>query len=80
MSQVADDLADIRAFNARRGPRCSVAILMESLEPTISDKLTRALDDPTCQTKAIARWLGGQGFDLSHWQLQYHRRGDCACG
>ena len=80
MPQVADDLADIRALNARRGPRCSIAALIESMDLPLADKLTRALDDPTIQSKALARWLVQQGFDVSHWQLQYHRRGDCACG
>lgn len=80
MAQVADDLADIRAFNGRRGPQCSVAILIGTAETAIADKLLRALDDPTIQNKAISRWLSSLGYDVSHWQLQYHRRGDCSCG
>lgn len=76
---MTDDLADIRAYNGRRGPQCSVGIIVLA-QSAIADKLTRALDDPTIQSKAIARWLQAQGIDISHWQLQYHRRGDCSCG
>lgn len=80
MAEVADDLSDIRAYNSRRGPRCSVAVLMNSAPPLIADKVQRALEDPSLQTKAISRWLNDQGYEMSHWQMQYHRRGDCSCG
>jgi hypothetical protein len=80
MPTLADELADIKALNTRNGPRCGIATLMETCEPSMRETLMLALDDPTIQHKAIGRWLALKGIDLSHWTIAYHRRGDCACG
>jgi hypothetical protein len=84
-SEVADDLADIRALNARRGPRCQADIVISMLGDEDKDRLRRALDAPDIEAKAIYRWLTlapptGLGLSLSFYSFEHHTSGGCRCG
>lgn len=75
-------LEDVRR-GVRRGPSCSVYVLLSSLETSnasLRDQVQRALDDPsTYQSTSISRELKKRGHDISDFAVSRHRRGSCAC-
>lgn len=80
MAEVADDLADIRAHNAKPGPSCSTGIALSAMDPATRDKVFRAVADPTVENKAIVRWLATLGIDIPYESFKRHIRGECRCG
>ena len=81
MTEVADDLSDIRAFNQQRGPRCQAGIVLAAMDPVIRASVDRALGDPTIERIAIVRWLKDRhGIALSEHSFMGHTKGKCHCG
>jgi hypothetical protein len=81
MSQGADTLEDIRAFNQHHGPRCTTGIALNAMDPRVRDKVLRATQDPTIENKAIVRWLqDAHDIDMSVSSFQRHANGECRCG
>jgi hypothetical protein len=72
-------LADIAAQEPLKGPRCSVAILLDTLDAQDANDLRSALANPAYQGTSISRALKGRGINLSPHSLVRHRRGDCLC-
>jgi hypothetical protein len=80
MSEGADTLEDIRAFNSHQGPGCSGGRVINALPPETLDKLNRALATPDIQRRAVWRWLTALGHDLTWAKFEYHVKGGCSCG
>lgn len=77
--EVADDLADIRSLNSRRGPRCQTAVIFSAMDPKMLETVGRALQDPAIERRAIHRWLVAKGIPLSWYSFEHHTSGDCRC-
>ena len=81
MTEVADDLSAIRAFNHRRGPRCQAGIVLAAMDPAIKASVDRALADPTINRISIVLWLKDRhGIALSEHSFLGHTKGKCHCG
>jgi NTP pyrophosphatase (non-canonical NTP hydrolase) len=59
--------------------RCSVQILLDSMEPKDRADLETALEDVMIQSTIIARVLDRNGHKLKAPAIGRHRRGACAC-
>jgi hypothetical protein len=63
---------------AKHGPHCMVCKTLEIMSPKDSADLATALDDHSLYGTVIARTLKKSGYDISHYQIQRHRRRECA--
>lgn len=72
-------LADIQAEAAPRPTACSVAKVLEQLEPAEAKELEAALADDAITHTAITRVLNRRGFGMHDKRVAAHRRGACAC-
>ena len=73
-------LAEMRnAEDARRGPRCSVTVVLESMNDEDAADLRAALGDPTITGSVIARILRNRGHRITEQSVTRHRRGACLC-
>ena len=74
---LADRLQHAKA--ERKGPRCSVAKLMDRMPAQDREALQAALDDDQLEARAIWRALLAEGYDITDQPLGRHRRGICQC-
>lgn len=71
---------DVKASARRRGPRCSVGVMLDGLEPPNRYAIEQVLDDRGFQVPAILKALAGRIENPpSAWSLANHRRGKCGC-
>lgn len=74
------DLSEFEAAMPQRGPRCSMAILLRTLDTDRADKLQAALTAENITASAIARvlttWTGDK---WSIDRVTRHRSGSCRC-
>lgn len=63
----------------KKGPLCSVALLLTDLDDVDAATLVEALADPKVPATAIDRALLKEGHRMGAHNLQRHRRGDCSC-
>lgn len=59
--------------------RCSVVVILESMDESDAADLTSAMADPGISHVAIVRALDKRGFHLDDQALSRHRRNVCAC-
>jgi len=64
---------------ARKGPTCSVKLLLASMDEHERDTLIAAFDDETIQSRTIWRVLIDEGYEISDSPIGRHRRGLCLC-
>lgn len=77
---LAAEVAELVAAD-RHGPRCGVALLLDTLDPTDATELQQILTDPRGPSGSlIARALANRGYPVKAPTLQRHRRGLCGCG
>lgn len=74
---LADTLTD--AQKARRGPGCSLGLLLPLLDDRDRDGLLEALSSALVESTAIARSLQAHGHDISSQTVSRHRRHVCKC-
>ena len=72
-------LKDALAANSgtKKGPVCSVCIVISLMDEEDRADLQIALDDPVYTSMGIARAMKSEGYEVSGQTLQRHRRGDC---
>lgn len=63
----------------RRGPACSISVILAELDKDDRTALIEALTDPTVEHTAIRRVLVHNGFRVNINTVQRHRRGECLC-
>lgn len=63
----------------KKGPTCSVALLLTDLNDDDAAALIDALADPKVPGTAIERALLKEGHRMPAYNLQRHRRGLCSC-
>lgn len=73
-----NDLADPN-YRPQLGPSCTVAVLLETLEPKTAKTLKAALDNPHAPSTKIAQALQELGHRISVHVVQRHRRHQCRC-
>lgn len=61
----------------RKGPRCGVCLLLETLRGEDLAGLQRVLADPLAMSTSISRALIASGHAVRPQALQRHRRGEC---
>ena len=59
------------------GPQCSICKLLTELDAKDKADLQAALDDVSIYGTVIARALKKSGHEVTHYQVQRHRRRDC---
>ena len=64
-----------RARGGSPGPRCTVAVMLE----TLGDELAEAVDDESIPATAVEDEMRDRGYDLSEFSIRRHRRGRCRC-
>jgi hypothetical protein len=75
-----DDLDDIRALNQARGPSCMMGKVLAAMDPTVRDKLDRAIASPDIEMKSIVRWLAQRGIAIGYTTFRRHYAHECRCG
>lgn len=81
MPAVADDLADIRAYNQSRGPQCRAGLMFAAMDPELRRTVESAIADPTIEMKSIVRWLADKrGITIGYDSLSRHAKRECRCG
>jgi hypothetical protein len=74
-------LADIYEHNSvRRGPLCSVGLVIDALPKADQEDLRTALLDKNVKSTAIIKALRLRDIILADSTVNRHRRGLCACG
>jgi hypothetical protein len=63
----------------KKGPTCSVLILLGELNDDDAEALREALADPKVPGTAIQRALLKEGHRIGAYNIQRHRRGACTC-
>jgi hypothetical protein len=74
------DLDVIRAMSPTKGPRCTVARLLDELTEQDRATFLLALNDPDISDAALYRALENDGHTVARLPaLGKHRRGQCNC-
>lgn len=63
----------------RKGPPCTVALILAELDAKDRDVLEAVLTDKAVQGTTIARVLTAEGHRVASNTVQKHRRRECAC-
>lgn len=79
MSSLLDSLADPQ-YAPRRGPNCSVAVVMKQMPKDILEKFQAAMDNHSAPGTEIAKAVQELGYLVRADAIQRHRRGACRCG
>jgi hypothetical protein len=70
----------LRNMNAeRKGPPCTIGVLLEGMTKEDACALTEALADPALQSRAIWRALVAEGYEITDSPVTRHRKGLCLC-
>lgn len=66
----------------RKGPPCSVAVLLAEMPEAKAEAFAELLARPHASMPGsfIARAVREEGYYISGETVQRHRRGDCICG
>ena len=74
-------LDDIEAERTLKGPRCSIAVLLERLAPDDAEGLRAKLAEPpeVITHAAIGRVLRKRGHWMQDSTISRHRRRQCGC-
>ncbi len=74
-------LDEIQTENrVRKGPLCTVRLILEDLTAEDVDGLNQAMADLEVKTTAIRRALVARGFQVGDTSIARHRKGECLCG
>lgn len=60
-------------------PRCSVSVVLGSLDNKAAAQLLQAIMDASISGAAISTVMRDEGHDLSAFSVRRHRRRECAC-
>ena len=63
----------------RKGPPCSISVILAALDKDDRTALVEALTDATIEHTAIRRVLADNGFRVNINTVQRHRRRECLC-
>lgn len=74
---LADALHREKDEGIRKGPICSVCLLLLTLGESDRAALTAALDDPTLAHTQISRALKAEGYSVLPVTIGRHRKMDC---
>ena len=69
----------IQAKTPRKGPPCTVGLLLQFMTEDDKAALIAALADPSIESRTIWRVLVEEGHEISDTPIARHRRGMCLC-
>lgn len=72
-------LEEVAAARPRKGPPCTVAVILEALNDKDAADLRTLLRDKSVFSSTIATVLERRGHLVGDSSLQRHRRGKCEC-
>mgnify|MGYP007090086211 FL=1 len=67
-------------YRPRRGPNCSIALIIETADEATRELFAAALANPHAPGTDIAKAMAERGYPMPAHTLQRHRRGECRCG
>lgn len=76
-SNLSTHLRDQR--RPRKGPPCSISLIVAALGDDDRRALLDALDDPSVSSSTIWRALRANGIEVALTTIQRHRRKECLC-
>jgi len=68
-----------RETRTRKGPECTVGLLLAMMSKADRELLQRYLDDPTATHAGISRALRAEGHQIKDATVSRHRAGECYC-
>lgn len=68
-----------QAKTSRKGPPCTVGLLLEFMSDDDRTALVAALADPSIESRTIWRVLIDEGHEISDTPIGRHRNGVCQC-
>lgn len=68
-----------QAKTARKGPPCSMGLLLSFMTEVDRAALQAALADPSIESRTIWRVLVEEGHEISDTPIGRHRNGVCQC-
>lgn len=68
-----------QAKPARKGPPCTVGLLLDFMTKDDREALIAALADDSIESRTIWRVLIDEGHEISDTPINRHRRGLCQC-
>jgi hypothetical protein len=68
-----------QAKTARKGPPCTVGLLLSFMSKDDHAALVAALADPSIESRTIWRVLVEEGHEISDTPIGRHRKGMCLC-
>jgi hypothetical protein len=74
-----DNLADPK-YTYRKGPACSVALVMQQMDDATVKKFQAAMANVSAPATQIAKAVQDLGYQIRYEAVQRHRRGACRCG
>jgi hypothetical protein len=78
MGNLAEAIAGISA--RRRGPQCTVSVILEKLAPPDRKDLATVLEDHSVSSQIVSQGiLAAFELKVSQHTIGRHRRGDCLC-
>lgn len=80
VNELATALADLSPAIARRGPRCSVSVILDSLDPTVRAILQTKMANAAIASSQIATTLTACGYPVKGTTVARHRRAGSATG
>lgn len=72
-----DDLMNPALFEIRRGPGCTVCLLLAELDESESEALAGLLANQKVASAALSRVLTAHGHKVAEGTLSRHRLGKC---
>jgi hypothetical protein len=69
-----------QAQRIKKGPPCSIGIIIEQLPEDDAEALQQAFHDPYVTGRAITAALRAEGYSARDYNVNRHRRGLCLCG
>ena len=75
---VLEELRKIQAAKLK-GARCSISLVLKSLQKEDCSALEQAMGDPTIDSTTISVWLERNGQKVARHTVARHRRRECQC-
>lgn len=72
-------LEDMKADEIKKGPPCSLEVVLREMKNPDREDLLEAMKDPTIMATTISRVLARRGVKVGPQAIRRHRNGECRC-
>lgn len=77
---LVDDLAHLEAVKPLHGPRCTIEVILEQVQPAEAQAIIEAIDNHRIAASVLARTLTQNGYRVAQRTITRHRRRGTADG